>query len=235
MLALLPLASLGAVTIVVANARPEWGWRICFVRATILCASYMVALTELLSLVRWVTQFGLFVAWSLPLVYVSWLGNGAVRRGRSLRWPKIALPRSMGDRLLLGSILAILIATGLVAWYAPPNTFDSLTYHMSRVAHWAQNRSVGLYPTGIPRQAFMSPGAEVAVLQVYVLGQSDRLVNFVSWFAMIASLVVVSHLAKRMGAGPTGQWFGAVFAAALPMGIAQAASTMTDYVLAYWS
>ncbi len=80
----------------------------------------------------------------------------------------------------------------------------------------------------------MSPGAEVAVLQVYVLGQSDRLVNFVSWFAMIASLVVVSHLAKRMGAGTTGQWFGAVFAAALPMGIAQASSTMTDYVLAYW-
>jgi hypothetical protein len=134
----------------------------------------------------------------------------------------------------LGSILAILIATGLVAWFAPPNTFDSLTYHMSRVAHWAQNRSVGSYPTGIPRQAFMSPGAEVAVLQVYVLGQSDRLVNFVNWFAMAASLVVVSHIAKRMGAGPTGQWFGAVFAAALPMGIAQASSTMTDYVLAYW-
>jgi hypothetical protein len=78
----------------------------------------------------------------------------------------------------------------------------------------------------------MSPGAEVAVLQVYVVGQSDRLVNFVSWFAMLASLVVVSHLAKRMGAGPTGQWFGVVFAAAIPMGIVQASSTMTDYVLA---
>jgi hypothetical protein len=233
-LALLPLVSLGAVTVAVANARPGWGWRMSFVRATIVCAAYMAVATELLSLVRCVTQIGLMIAWLLPLASVSWLGIRAGRRGMGLRWPKLTLPRSMADRLLLASILLILIATGLVAWFAPPNTYDSLTYHMSRVAHWAQNRSLALYPTGIPRQAFMSPGAEVAVLQVYVLGQSDRLVNFVSWFAMLASLVAVSHIAKRMGARSTGQWFAAAFAAALPMGIAQASSTMTDYVLAYW-
>jgi hypothetical protein len=234
MLALLPLASLAAVTVAIANARPAWGWRVAFLRATILCASYMAVATELLSLVRGVTQLGLVVVWLLPLLCATWVGVRAVRRGTGLRRLKLELPRSKGDWLIFAVILAILATTGVVAWVAPPNTYDSLTYHMSRVAHWAQNRSVALYPTGIPRQAFMSPGAEVAVLQVYVLGQGDRLVNFVSWFAMLASLVAVSQIAKRIGAGSTGQWFAAAFAAALPMGIAQASSTMTDYVLAYW-
>ena len=233
-LALLPLASLAAVTMAMANARPGWSWRTCFLRATILCASYMAVATELLSLVHGLTQVGLTLGWLLPLLFVGWLWAREARRGTNTRWPRPGLPRSTADRLLLASLVAILIATGLVAWFAPPNTYDSLTYHMSRVAHWAQNRSVALYPTGIPRQTFMSPGAEVAVLQVYVLGQSDRLANFISWFAMVASLVAVSHIAKRMGAGHTGQWFAAAFSAALPMGIAQASSTMTDYVVAYW-
>jgi hypothetical protein len=135
---------------------------------------------------------------------------------------------------MLSIIVAFAIVTAVVAWFAPPNTYDSLTYHLSRVAHWAQNGSVKPYSTGIMRQLFMSPGAEFAILHTYVLSGGDRLANFVQWLAMVISLIGVTALASELGASRTGQYFTALFAVTLPVGIGQASSTMTDYVVAMW-
>ena len=46
----------------------------------------------------------------------------------------------------------VLLLVGLIALLAAPNTFDSMTYHMGRVAHWAHQGSVAPYPTHIVRQ-----------------------------------------------------------------------------------
>jgi 4-amino-4-deoxy-L-arabinose transferase-like glycosyltransferase len=80
----------------------------------------------------------------------------------------------------------------------------------------------------------MSPGAEIAILQFYVLLGGDRLANSVQWFAMLSSLIGASYIAKKLGAGETGQIVTALFVSTLPMGIAQASSTMTDYVVTIW-
>jgi hypothetical protein len=125
--------------------------------------------------------------------------------------------------------------TALIALVAPPNTYDSLTYHMSRVAHWAQNRSLEPFATGILRQAYMSPGAELVVLQLYLLAGGDRLANFAEWVAMIACIIGAAKIAADLGSTQRGQWIAGVFVATLPMGIAQASSTMTDYVAAWWA
>ena len=138
------------------------------------------------------------------------------------------------DRAVLGAVLTILVITGLVAWFSPPNTWDSLIYHMSRVAHWAQERGARPFATGIEVQNSRPPWAEFAVLHLYVLAGGDRLANFVSWFAMLGSLVGVAEIAGRLGAKRRGQTLAVLFAATLPMGISQASSTMTDYVVAFW-
>jgi hypothetical protein len=130
--------------------------------------------------------------------------------------------------------VACVLLTGVVAWFAPPNTWDALTYHMSRVAEWAQNGTIGHYATGIEAQNFMPPGASILALQMYVLGQGDRLANFVQWFAMVGCLVVAPRIAARLGAGERGTWFTAAFVATLPAGIMQATSVTTDYVVALW-
>jgi hypothetical protein len=105
---------------------------------------------------------------------------------------------------------------------------------MARVAHWAQAGSVGHYATGIERQNLMAPGAEMGMLHAYVLAQGDRLTNFPEWLAMVGCLVGVGSAARLLGTTRLGQLMAAVFVATLPMGIAQATSTMTDYVVALW-
>ncbi len=105
---------------------------------------------------------------------------------------------------------------------------------MARVAHWAQARSVYFFPTGIEVQNSRTPGAEFASVHLYLLGGGDRWVNFVQWAAMAGSVVGVAGLAAALGASRRGALLASVFLAALPMGIVQASSTMTDYVTTLW-
>lgn len=144
--------------------------------------------------------------------------------------------RSLGldGKIYFLYILLLLFSTGIIAWVAPPNTFDSMTYHMSRVMHWIQNQSVDFYPTTILRQLLSAPWAEYAILHAVILGGTDRLANFVQWSCMVGSLVVAAGVSRELGASRYGQLFAALFCAALPMGVLQSTSTQNDYVVGFW-
>ena len=234
-LALLPLIAFLCICIAAGNIFPGWGWRRAFVRSFVGVGGYTILANEGLSLIRGITIAGLAIVWILPILAAGIWGVRRRLRGTPVRVPAWGNDLTLTEWILVVGVGAIVVITAVVAWIAPPNTWDSLTYHMSRVAHWAQEGSLRPYATGIERQIFMSPVAEIGMLQVYVLGSGDRLVNFVEWFAMLVSIVAVTLLAKDLGAGRLGQLFSAVFVSTLPMGIAQASSTMTDYVVAVWA
>jgi hypothetical protein len=233
-LGLLPLFSLLAVTLLLTNLHPEWQWRRSFLRATILTGVYAILTIEILSLIRLVHRLGLVLIWLLPIVISYVVLRKKLNSGQALILPKLRLSSSWFNDSIFLTIILITIITGIIAWVAPPNTYDSLTYHMSRVAHWAQEGGVRPYASGILRQNYMSPGAEMLILQTYVLAQSDQFANLIQWFAMVVSLIGVSQLAADLGAEKNGQLLAALFTATLPMGIAQASSTMTDYVTGAW-
>jgi hypothetical protein len=238
LLAFLPLIAFLILFLVLTRRFPAQDWRQMYLRAAVLWGAYMVLETELLSFVRGITPLGLALAWVLPI-----LAGGAriiVDVRRTVKTQHLAsLPRPWlslhwADGALLLGVTAILGITALLAWVTPPQTWDSLNYHMPRVAHWAQEKAVRHFATGIDVQNSMPPGAEMIVLQVYVLTQGDRLANFVEWFSMLGCLVAAALIARQLGAGRLGQILAVVAAATIPMGIAQASSTMTDYVVAFW-
>jgi len=234
MLTALPVLFLGELTLVLTSLRPSWGWRRSFLRAALVTGSYAILASEALSLVGGVILPVLAAVWAVPLlVGAAWLIITSRERQRP-GLPPLALPVAWPDRLLLLGVVLIALATAIVAGLAPPNTWDSLNYHMPRVAHWAQQHSLRHYAAGIEVQNGIGPGAEILVLQTYVLSSGDRWVNFVQWFAMLASLLAASKIAEQLGAKPLGQLLAAVLVATLPMGVAQASSTMTDYVLGAW-
>lgn len=141
---------------------------------------------------------------------------------------------STTDRLFLVVSICIVSILFVVARIAPPNTNDSIGYHMSRVMHWIQNHGLTHYPTTIDRQLWMPPWAEMAVMQLYLFQGNDGFSNLVQWFSMGASLIAVSLIAKRLNASTTGQLFAVLFCVTIPMGILQATSTQTDYATALW-
>ena len=215
----------------------RWSYRsvrLLLTRAGLLFGGYLVLLTEILSLFKAVTRWGLLVGWLLPVAAFGWWAWSMIRKKRTIVLPQIEYPRGWVTWTLLVGVALVLSVTALAAWLSPSQTWDSLTYHMSRVAHWAQSRSVVHFATGIERQVSMSPGAELVSLNFYVLTGRDRLATFTQWFAMVGSLVGVSLAARLLGAKPYGQWLAVFFAVTLPIGIVESSSTTTDYVVTFW-
>jgi hypothetical protein len=203
-------------------------------RTAVLVATYALLITELLGLGSLVTRGLLAAAWILPTLAAGAFLRIFFIRGRRFSRPRPGGRVSRSEIILWIGLGAILSLTALVAWVAPPQTWDSLNYHMPRVAHWAQAGSVKHFATGIEVQNSRTAAAEILMLQPYVLDQGDRWVNFVQWFAMLGCMVGSSLIAGQLGAKRLGQLAAAIFTATLPMGIIQASSTMTDYVAALW-
>jgi hypothetical protein len=182
MIALIPIASYLLLSFL-AYREGGGGIRRSLLAGAVLWGGCTVAFTELLSLLDLVSFWPLTLAWSgvcVESVYLLFFARGRkplVAPELSTDWPAI---------LILPALFLAVLATALLvtALVAPPNNYDSMTYHMARIAHWLQNGSVRFYPTHNPRQLHLAPFAEYAILQFQVLtGGSDRFANAVQWFA----------------------------------------------------
>lgn len=203
-----------------------------------ILAAATAIFTELLSLLGLLNRSTLTGYWILVGVFAAWRGTavGAHKRAvlqlssgvRSyLDWP---LPFKLAS-ILLAALTTVLLA---VALKSPPNTTDSLTYHMARVAHWAQAGNLGHYAASYHPQLWNAIGAELAVLHLYLLADGHAWVNLVQWSSLVGAVLAVSVLAAELGAGGPGQLVAAVFAATAPASILQATSTQTDLVAGFW-
>ena len=207
-------------------------WRESLLLAAVIWGLLLTIITEALSAIEALSYLTILASWLLSgavlaVLYLCFVrGNGVTFGGV----PSVAsLPLSL--LLPMGFIVSV---TGLIAIVAPPNNWDSMTYHMGRVTHWVQNHSVQHYPTNIDRQLYSPPWAEFAITHLYVLNGGDRLANAVQWLSMLGSIVGVSLIAKQVGGDRECQSLAALVAVCLPMGILQASSPQNDYVVTFW-
>jgi 4-amino-4-deoxy-L-arabinose transferase-like glycosyltransferase len=207
-------------------------WRGCLALSYVAMGLSVYFSTESLSLFHAASGLGFSVFWLiLSLVLLILLKS----MDRSSQQTCLAFPQkgSFGW-LLAGSIGVIVALVGLTAVIAPPNTWDSMTYHMSRVLHWAQNHGILPYATHILRQISYPPFAEQAIFHTIALSGSDRYANLVQLNSMIGCLIGVSVLSRRFGGNGLAQLLATLFVATLPIGILEGSSTQNDYVVALW-
>ena len=240
MLILLPLAAFAvSLMVILGEDHPsDAQWREAggaFLRAAVLWGTFVALSSELLSLVQALTRVGVALSWLAALTLAGGVGwrRGSLRRGLA-KLRALPAPTGAAHRGLLAGMAVVAGSLLLVAWMSPPNTVDSLQYHMSRVAHWAQQRSLAHYATAYGFQLYNSIWAEEAILHLRLLWGSDQPANLVQWFSMIGGLVGSLTLASYLGASKAGAWLAAAFAISIPMGVLQATSTQNDYVTALW-
>lgn len=207
--------------------------RAAFLGASVVWGLMLAASSEVLSLFSAFNSFWIAASWG-AFAAVSIVPAFFGPRVKKERGAEETAPAGKAGVYAISCISLIAAITLIIALASPPNNWDSMTYHMSRVAHWLQNGSVHHYPTNVLRQIHLSPGAELAIAHVIALGGSDNLANLVQWGAMLGSLIGVSLIAKTLGLGARGQAFSALAAATLPMGILQSTSTQNDYALSFW-
>jgi len=211
-------------------------WRITFITAAVAWGLSVLLLTELLSALGSVSRPTLIVGWAVLAAVVALAARPPAEHARanSAGTMRASFLDSPLDRTVAATAAAIVAALAILSIVAPPNTWDSMTYHMGRVAHWAQNHSISHYPTTISRQLYLTPWAEYAVLHFQLLTGGDRWANLVQWMAMVGSAIGASFLTSLLGGSRSAQLSAAAIVVAIPMGILQATSTQTDYATAFW-
>jgi hypothetical protein len=214
-----------------------------FLIGFILWGSGVLALTEVLSLFHAIGFWGILIFWVIVLLFCLFIIS---RNWRNLDIKRLFRPArgAMGARPVrpwpfleqsfLNRVVFFSFCLGLIALLAPPSTYDAMIYHMSRVMHWIQDRSLTYYPTDIARQLVYPAFAEYVILHFQLLSSGDHWANLVQWLAMCGSLIGVSLIAREIGASRRGQILSALIAVTIPMGVLQATSTQTDYVDTLW-
>lgn len=242
-LALIPLVTAlmtGWLLWLVVDTKAPHGIGLAFVKTLVVQAVITLVLNEVLSLSNALTQLNVALAWLGVTLVQGWL----VAHRVGYRWqhlkdtigPLIHLPNGLHrlDRLIVGGIILVLGATLATALIAPPNNWDSMTYHMPRVMHWLQNQSIALYPTSILRQIAFPPGNAALISHLQLLSSDDTWANLVHWLAFVGLLVVMTHLTQSLVPHPHHPWLGTILALSVPMALMQAATTQNDLLTAFW-
>lgn len=209
------------------NGSSSRSWVGALVRASLAWGVFVSLTTELL---------GAFSAIGRPAIIAVWLAAVAVLlmmhrfTGTYLptSWPR--LPKSP----LIGIAVLMCAALLLIAWCAPPNTWDTLTYHMPRVMHWIQSGSLAHYPTGILRQLWNAPWSEYVFLNFHVLAGTDRFANLVQWFAMTGSLITAGSITLQLSRNTAARDWVIILIVTMPTGMLQATGTQNSYVTTFW-
>jgi hypothetical protein len=146
--------------------RLEWDVRIAILVVAVSGGLALAASTELLSLLGGLTFSWLLASWVVVLT-AAWVFLASLRGCWVLRRAdRLPLPRGL-DLVIAGWVAIVVALSGAVALFAVPIAWDSMSYHLARVAHWSQNHAVAFYPTHIVRQLYQPPLAEYAILHLY--------------------------------------------------------------------
>lgn len=130
----------------------------------------------------------------------------------------------------LFSILLIILSILTV-----PYNWDSMTYHLSRIANWAQNQSVEHYATHNIRELVSPMLGEFINLHVYILfGNKDYCFNLLQCFSALLSAWIIYEIAAKMGCRKMYALLAAFLFLTMPSVFGEALSTQVDLFAGIW-
>ena len=200
--------------------------------AFVLFEMALAGISEASSFHRHFTRSGLALSWVALDVGLAVLAGRSsfLDRVRTIpRRVRAAFGTTSAAERVLASLAAAEAAVFVLmgAMYVPTNR-DSLVYHLARVAHWVQNRSVYQFPTHYPAQIELSPLHEYNMAQLHVLTHTDRLDGFVQLFAVALCVVGASEIARLLGGSRHAQVLAAGLVATIPSVVLEATSTQNN-------
>ena len=138
------------------------------------------------------------------------------------------------ETLAFAAVVALLLVYELVlAVTVPPNNYDSLTYHLARVAAWLQHGGYYWIPNApTDRLNEFQPLAEQQILFLFAATHSSVLYALPQYVAELAILVAVFGTARRLGFAAGASACAAFLLATFTLILAEATTAQNDLVAA---
>jgi hypothetical protein len=206
----------------------------------IVAAATVVGSTIVLSLMRQLTRPGLLLA-QLLVAAVSvgawlWIRKPAtptIRRPETRR--VVAAIRAHPVVAVLACVvIAALVLEFVLAVTVAPNTWDGLSYHLSRAAYWLQYKSALRFPGGSFGQLDHPADGEMLIAWMLSLSGTDRFVALVQWTSAIGCGLCVYLGAVLLGFRRAHAAFAAGLFLLMPIVILESTSTQNDLVAAFF-
>jgi hypothetical protein len=193
----------------------------------LLCAE-LVGAGEVLSLLHAIRPLGYSLVEAIVLIVVA----AAWHRAGRPRPPRFPRPR------LRPSLLALLaLAVALGAGYelflvvaTPPNNWDSMHYHLARVAAWHAHGSLGYFPTHNSIENAYPPNAELLVLWTVTFLGRDVFAALPQLAASLTTAASVFAIGRRLGHGRRAAAFAALLFPTLTIVALESVTTQNDLV-----
>lgn len=208
-----------------------------------LCLHFTTLLMFITGIVGWLHPF--------PLAVISALGillqlAFASSRSKLLRSAEVlfefwttsrSLWRSLPVWLRWASGLFLVVSsvrTVVLTLALPPFIWDSLTYHLTNIAHWIQVGRIELFVTPITR-IYTPANFEVFTLWFSVFLHHDVLIELAGIPVYILAALAVYALGRELQFTRTSAWIGALSAASIPAWILASTGTKNDiHMTAYY-
>ena len=204
--------------------------RIGLIYSLLIFAFLTYLFCEILSINNSLNEVNLSIAWSIVLFLFT---TKVYKIKWTLERAAIFLPQMYVVYIGFTFVL-ILIPLLVLSILIPPNNWDSMSYHMTRVEEWRQNLNVYPFPTSNIRQINVPPLAEYIILNLQILSQSDYFANLIQFVSLIGTLSVGSLFVKLFGLDFKAQFFTVLLILAIPMVIFQSTSTQTDLTASFF-
>lgn len=208
--------------------------RYMWIFAYLFISLYVYFSTEILSLFNSLNRTGVLISWGTlsAIIAVLLLTTAPVRKswGIFLNHHPVEMiwHGIQKNKFLSLALFWFLLITFLGAILYAPNTYDAMTYHMTRIMHWLQNENVSYFATNDQRLNFQLPLAEYIIMHIQLLLTKDYFANLIQWNAFITTLVTASLIASELNLNRKAQLLVCFVTATVPNVIFQAQSTQND-------
>lgn len=151
--------------------------------------------TEILSVFNKLNKWTIFVFWILVCLMATLL----IIRTRKLHYIKTILSDIVNIAMSNKFFAIVCILDIIIAFFTVPYNWDSMTYHLPRIVHWANNQSVMHYATNSIRQVASPPFHEIICLDIYLLSRNrDALLNLVQSISFLTNAWLVFEIAGKL-------------------------------------
>ena len=135
-------------------------------------------------------------------------------------------------RLITSLALGLgLIRFVFLIWALPPFVWDSLTYHLTNVAHWTQAGRIELFETPVDR-IYSPANYELLATWFTVFLHHDVVVEAAGLPAYLMGLASVYSIGRSLGTSRSAAWVGALAFASTPAWLIAVTGTKNDPLVA---
>ncbi len=132
------------------------------------------------------------------------------------------------------ALVASALRFSFLIWFLPPFVWDSLTYHLTNVAHWTQAGRIELFETSMAR-IYTPANFEAFAAWFTVFLHHDAVVEAAGLPAYLLAILAVYAGIRALGITTAAAWIGAMAYASTPALLLATTGTKNDpHVAAYY-